>query len=103
MQTNDDHSERRRAERFLISLPVETDRGPGVTRDISVSGIFMFTEQRLANDQRLQIVMTLPDHDRDHTVRLGFNGTVIRVEEVGRALGVGIALDDGRLSLLPTV
>ncbi len=69
MQTSTFHSERRSAERFLVSLPVETDRGPGITRDVSVSGLYLVTDQRLAAGDRLQLLLTVPD--RDHSLPSG--------------------------------
>jgi len=100
LQTSHFQSERRSAERFPVSLPVETDRGPGVTRDVSVSGLFMVTDKRLAAGDHLQLVVTLPDHDHALSIRLGLKGRVTRVEDVGEAVGAGIALDEGNLSML---
>ena len=37
--------ERRQALRFPITLPVELERGTGITRDISTSGVFFETDQ----------------------------------------------------------
>jgi hypothetical protein len=92
--------ERRSAERFRVSLPVETDRGPGVTRDVSTSGLYLVTDRRLAAGDRLQLVVTLPDHDHSLRIRLSLNGKVTRVEDVEGAAGAGIALEEESLGLL---
>jgi hypothetical protein len=100
VQTSHFKSERRSAERFPVSLSVETDRGAGVTQDVSVSGLFMVTDKRLAVGDHLQLVVTLPDHDHALSIRLGLKGTVTRVEDVGDAVEAGIALNEGNLSML---
>ncbi len=96
--TSSSHFERRSAERFLISLPVETDRGPGVTRDASVSGLYLVTEQPLAVGDRLDITMSLPDPDHPESplpMRFVLHGRVVWVEVAREAAGVGISLDEG--------
>ena len=100
MQTSHLHSERRSAERFFVSLPVETDKGPGITRDVSVSGLYLVADQRLAGGDRLQLIVTLTDGDPSLPIRLSLKGRVIRVEDVDGAMGVGIALDEESMHLV---
>jgi hypothetical protein len=100
VQTTPFHSERRSAERFSVSLPAETDKGPGVTRDVSLSGLYLVTKERLFADDRLQLVVALPDGDRSFPFRLALKGRVVRVEEVDGASGAGIAVDEASPSLL---
>jgi hypothetical protein len=94
MQTNTFHSEGRSAERFLVSLPVETDRGPGLTRDVSASGLYLVTEQPLAAGDRLQLVVTVPDRDHASPLLLSVKGTVVWVRSAGETAGVGIAFGE---------
>ena len=94
-QTSSFHPERRSAERFLVSLPVETDRGPGVTRDASVSGLYLVTEQPLAVGDHLELIMSVPDPETLLPLELVLQGRVVRVEGAQGAVGVGIALDEG--------
>ena len=94
MQASHPHSERRSAERFLVSLPVETDTGPGMTRDISASGLYLLSDRRLAAGERLRLVVTVPDHDPARPVRFILTGRVVRVENVDGAVGAGIAWDE---------
>ncbi len=100
MQTGHFLSEQRSAERFIVSLPVETDKGPGITRDVSLSGIYLVTGQRLAAGDHLQLVVTLPDRDRVLPLRLSLKGRVTRVEDVDGAMGAGIALDEESMHLV---
>ncbi len=96
-RTNQPHVERRSAERFLVSLPVETDRGRGVTRDVSVAGLYLVTDQALAVNDHLQMTLSVPDPDHPRArppLRVILRGRVVRVEDRAGALGAGIALDE---------
>lgn len=100
MQTSHLHSERRSTERFLVSLPVETDRRAGITRDVSLSSLYLIPGQRLAVGDRLQLVVTLPDRDRSLSLRLSLKGRVIRIEDVEGGTGAAIALDEESMHLV---
>ena len=100
MQTSHFLSERRSAERFRVSLPVETDRGPGITRDVSLSGLCLVAGRQLAVGDRLQLVVTLTDGDHSLSIRLSLKGRVMRVEDVDGAVGAGIALDEESMYLV---
>ncbi len=91
-------SERRSAKRFLVSLPVETDRGPGVTRDVSVSGLYLVAEKPLDVGDHIELTLSAPDPDYPESslpLQLRVKGRVVRVEEEDGAVGAGIALDEG--------
>ncbi len=89
--------ERRSAERFVVSLPVMTDRGPAVTRDVSVSGLYLVAEQPFTVGDHLELTMRIPDYDHPQNLPLHvrLTGSVVRVEEqeVG-SVGAGVALDE---------
>jgi PilZ domain len=90
--------ERRSAERFQVSLPVETNRGPGMTRDVSVSGLYLVIEQSLKDGDQLELSMDIPDSDHPGSpasMRIALRGRVVRVEEVQKATGAGIVLEEG--------
>jgi len=101
VETSSDSVERRVWERFHVSLPVETEGGPAVTRDVSVSGLYLVTGQRLATGEQLQLAVTLPYKGCSTQFRLDLKGKVVRVEDVQGAIGAGIALDEESASLLP--
>ena len=94
------HSERRSAERFVLAWPAETDRGPALTRDLSLSGVYLLTDARLAVDDQVRMVVTLSEGGRLLPFRLALKGKVVRVEEIGGARGAGIALDEESTGLL---
>jgi PilZ domain len=98
--------ERRSAKRFFVSLPIETDVGPGTTRDVSVSGIYLLCEHLLAVGDRVQLTLTVSNADlqamngaedrgSSAALRLSLAGRVVRVDDPDGAVGAGIALDEG--------
>jgi len=101
VETSNFSVERRVRERFRVSLPVETEGGPAVTRDVSVSGLYLVTDRPLAAGEQLQLAVTLPYKGCSPQFRLDLRGRVVRVEDVKGAIGAGIALDDESASLLP--
>jgi hypothetical protein len=93
------HDERRSAERFLVSWPVETDKGPGVTRDVSVSGLCLSltTGQLVKVGDPMEVVMTVPDHDSVEIpaqLKLILQSKVVRVEAGSGAVAVQILPDE---------
>jgi hypothetical protein len=96
------HPERRSAERFRLSLGVQTDKGPGVTRDVSVSGLGLITEEPVEVGGQVDIVLTMPDPDSvDGTtqLRLNLRGKVVRFEAEGNVAGVRLFLEEGSTQL----
>ena len=100
--------ERRRQERTPVRLPVKvrppTDSGAeqsAVTRDLSSSGVFLYSEKALEAGAKLELVIMLPSG-------LGFGpggwtvcqASVVRVEKSdGKGVGVAATLD--RIARLP--
>lgn len=91
------HAERRSAERFLVSLPVQTDRGPGITRNVSMSGLYLVIKELLHVGDRLKLIMSIPDPDHPEgplTLQVTSGARVVRVEECPGVPGAGLALDE---------
>lgn len=100
--------ERRRQERTPVRVPVkvrpQNRNGPelsGLTRDLSSSGVFLYSESALEAGAKLELVIMLPGG-------LGFGpggwtlcqASVVRVEKSdGKSVGVAATLD--RIELLP--
>ncbi len=98
-QASSIYSEHRLAERFLVSLPVETDRGPATTCNVSVSGLYLLTKYQLDVGDRLNVVLTIPDRETATPLRVEATGNVVRVEHVEGGAGAGIALDEASAQL----
>lgn len=87
--------DRRRSERFPISLAVETERGTFVTRDVSASGLYFTSGERFACGERLHVALVLPDRQCAPSIRFELDGAVVRVDELHGKSGVAIALAEG--------
>ncbi len=90
--------EQRRAARFSIAIPVEVEGGTGVTRDVSLSGVFFETDRVFVRGERIRVTLILQRASPDHPVRLQCEGQVMRVErrQPELRLGVAIAIDSYR-------
>ena len=100
--------ERRTAKRTPVQLPVKLraqgSKAPeqsAQTRDLSSSGIFLYSESAIAPGAKLELVLMLPSE-----LGLGPGGwtlcqaSVVRVEQSdGKRVGVAATLD--RIELLP--
>lgn len=100
-------SERRSRQRMPVRVPVKVrhkgEEQPGLTRDLSTSGIFLYSESGIKEGSKLELVIMLPPG-----LGLGPGGwtlceaSVVRVEKSeGKSLGLAATLD--RISLLPEI
>jgi len=101
-------SERRSGRRVAVETPVKlrTSDGtetPGLTRDLSSNGIFLYSETGMAAGSKLELVVMLPSG-----LGLGPGGWalceahVVRVEQAdGKGVGIAARLD--RIELLPQI
>jgi len=100
--------ERRSRSRTPVRVPVKVRKPDGteqetVTRDLSSSGIFLYSESGLEAGSKLELVITIPPG-----LGIGPGGwalcqaSVVRVEdEGGKRVGVAASLD--RIELLPEI
>src|SRR5882762_8954588 len=103
-----EQSERRSGRRMPVQTPVKVRKSdgtesPGLTRDLSSNGIFLYSETGMAAGSKLELVVMLPPE-----LGLGPGGwalcqaSVVRVER-GDAKGIGIAATLDRIELLPQI
>lgn len=105
----DSRTDKRVRARVHVSLPATVKskdavlKLPAVTRDLSTSGIFLYTDQNFAQGSKLEVVLILP-------AELGFGekqwaccqASVVRVEDNGGSkFGVAATID--RLDVLPEI
>lgn len=86
-----DRSDRRRAARFQIAIPVELEGGTGITRDVSLSGVFFETEQSFAPGEEISLALVLERASPTRPVRLQCDGRVVRVTRFDGRIGVAVA------------
>src|ERR1017187_9873438 len=100
-------SERRSGSRVPVRVPVkvrhEGNEHDGITRDLSSSGIFLYSESGMKAGSKLELVIMLPPG-----LGLGPGGwtlceaSVVRVEKSdGKGMGIAATLD--RIALLPEI
>jgi hypothetical protein len=100
-------TERRSRQRTPVQVPVKLRHQgaehQGVTRDLSSSGIFLYSGTEIRAGSKLELVIMLPPD-----TGLGPGGwtlcqaSVLRVEEFGDK-GIGIAATFDRVALLPEI
>ena len=83
--------DRRRVQRFRVTLPVELKGGTAMTRDLSACGVFFETAQTFVPGQSLRFTLVLAHVDPGRQVRLQCQGRVVRVEPY--SIGLGVAVD----------
>lgn len=101
-------SERRRARRYSIALPVRVlppnpDGTPlsAETRDISFRGLYFTAEASFQTSSEIEFILTLPRQvTLTADVQIRCHGQIVRVEENGRRQGVAARID--RYDFLPT-
>ncbi len=84
--------ERRRAERFKGTIPVELKEGRGLTRDFSADGVYFETDQPLDVGEQLDFTMQLEHADPHNPLRLRCRGDVLRVEPGLAKIGVAVVI-----------
>lgn len=100
-------TERRSRQRMPVRVPVkvryEGEEQQGLTRDLSSSGIFLYSESGIKEGAKLELVIMLPPG-----LGLGSGGwtlceaSVVRVEK-SEGKGIGIAATLDRIALLPEI
>jgi hypothetical protein len=105
----DGKTDKRASSRLPVSIPaiVKTPEQPGefsaVTRDLSTGGVFLYTDKRITEGSKLEVVLILP-------AELGFGekqwaccqASVLRIE-AGNDEKFGVAASIDRLDLLPEI
>ncbi|MBV8506433.1 MAG: PilZ domain-containing protein [Alphaproteobacteria bacterium] len=103
-----DKQEKRIQARLTLSVPAKvknsnaSEAHAAVTRDLSTGGIFLYTDQQIAEGSKLEIVLVLP-------AELGFGekqwaccqASVVRVEDGDSKFGIAARIE--RLDVLPEI
>ena len=80
----------RAAERFTTQLPIEMGRIPGLTCDISATGIYFETEMVQVPGSLLRLVVEVTV--RGEKLKLRCDGEVVRVDQKEGKLGIAAKL-----------
>ena len=79
--------EKRREERLTATRPVQLDRGTGVTRNVSTSGVFFETNEDYAEGSEISFAIEL-DGPQGGKLMLRFRGEIVRVVRGSGKVGV---------------
>ncbi len=93
-----DFDMKRQAQRISVALPVELENGKGVTRDVSVSGVFFETDLLFSLGTPISFFLILEHADPVGPIRIQCQGNIVRVEPRHGKLGVAVAIDSHRFS-----
>ena len=98
-------TERRSGKRILASVPTSVRNGKGIeqtaqTRDVSTSGIFLYTKSRMEKGAEVELVLILPPElTSGQQCWVCCQAKIVRVEESGREFGVAAQIQ--RMDVLP--
>jgi len=83
---------KRSAKRIRVEVPVHLEQGTGVTRDVSQSGVFFFTDQPFVPGTTFSFTLELDNAVIGEPVLLHCWGEVVRVETAGEKNGVAASI-----------
>ena len=87
--------EKRREERIAAVLPVRLNNAAGVTRDVSVTGIFFETDAALAPGSSIDFVVDVDTPSGKRILKC--QGNIVRTEARDSRLGVAVKILESRL------
>jgi len=87
-------SERRESKRHQIEVPVNFGRGTGISRDISFTGIYFITGERVESGELLRLAFELDFAIPGKSLQLDCQGQVLRVENLGKRFGVAAKINE---------
>jgi hypothetical protein len=85
---------KRSAKRIRVEMPVHLEQGAGITRDVSQSGVFFFTDQPFSPGTTFSFVLELDYVFPGEPVYLHCKGEVVRVEGAGEKTGVAASISE---------
>jgi PilZ domain len=91
-------ADRRRAQRFRVTLPVELKGGMALTRDLSACGVFFETTLTVVPGQCLRLILVLEHIEPGRQVRLQCQGLVVRTEPCDNGLRVAVDIRAYRMA-----
>jgi PilZ domain len=99
MSTDQDHHERRAAQRFDFQLPVGVRlagaeaEGCGFTQDLSGRGAFLYTDFQVSEGDAVELTLVMPyEITLTENMRVRCRGRVTRVQPVESKFGVAVQL-----------
>jgi len=85
---------KRAAQRIEIEVPVHLEQGSGLTRDVSLSGIYFVTDQNFEEGARIRFTIEFEYAIPGQPMHLDCKAHVVRIEPQGDCLGVAARIED---------
>ena len=85
--------ERRQALRFPITLPVELERGAGITRNMSISGVSIETDRAFSTGDPIRFTLLLEPACPGVPIRLHCQGQIVRAKRQKEKVEVAVSLN----------
>ena len=93
-----DAGERRQALRYPVPLHVEFERGNGVIRNISTSGVLFETDQVFPAGVPIQFTVLLEPRCSGTSTCLHCQGQIVRAEPTEARMGIAVAFTSYRFA-----
>lgn len=90
----------RKEERFDTTLPVKLERGGGVARNVSATGIYFVTDQALKAGATVTFALDFQDFPGG-PIQVSCIARVVRIEKQGAKKGVAAAIQSFEFQRLP--
>jgi PilZ domain len=108
MSTDPVQLERRSGQRFQLHLPIsihfDGKTVPGFTQDVSARGLFLFTDELLAEGTVVEITFTMPSEiTLAESMRVRCQGRVLRANPSPAGPRTGIAVQFDSYQYLPSL
>ena len=84
------HDHQRVVERHPLRLAIATDKGSGVTRDVSTAGVYFTCNGGFEVGARMTFTIDLAGEGEGSPLHLRCSGRVVRVEGTGGDMGVAV-------------
>jgi len=88
--------DRRRAERFPLTIPIELGNASGMTEDFSGLGVFFTSSEPFEADSEIEFLLRVPD-----AVNVRCKGRIVRVNRMGGKYGVAATIETFELDQTP--
>ena len=88
--------DRRRAERFPLTVPIELGNATGMTEDFSGLGVFFTSTEPFELDNEIDFLLRVPG-----AVNVRCKGRIVRVNRMGGKYGVAATIETFELDQTP--
>lgn len=78
----------RKEHRYQATMQMEMEGGSGVTRDLSVSGVYFETELSFAAGNSIEFTILFDEYSVGKPKRMNCRGKIVRVEKKRAKIGV---------------